>query len=299
MAIKVPFITLDVFTSQDFLGNPLAIVQLPSDVTLSQEQKQLIAREFNLSETVFLHETESNNLHTMDIFTTKAELPFAGHPTIGTGWHLLSRKSNQETITLRTKAGDIPVSRLAGERVQLKVPTNFKNHAPISLPGIKAFQPKLQDADYANGLEGAEAVASIVKGMTFVLLQVSSEGALAKLQTLPEILTLPELGDWASFVGLYAFVVREDGVIRTRMFDGAVEDPATGSAASTLAGWLAQRKGPGAYKFQIIQGVEMGRTSHIALEVKVGKDNVVEEIFLSGEAVEVIEGTIRVPEQTK
>ncbi|KAJ3901158.1 PhzF family phenazine biosynthesis protein, partial [Lentinula edodes] len=106
MALSIPFHTVDVFTQTRFLGNPLAIVLLhhpssssdssdpkPRPPVLTQHQKQLIAREFNLSETVFIHITQSNYddpsvPFAIDIFTTTEELPFAGHPTIGAGWFL-------------------------------------------------------------------------------------------------------------------------------------------------------------------------------------------------------------------
>lgn len=83
-AHKLDFVVVDVFTAKRYEGNPLAIVRMPPSVKLTQEQKQNIAREFNLSETTFLHEpTDSESAWTVDIFTVQAELPFAGHPTIG------------------------------------------------------------------------------------------------------------------------------------------------------------------------------------------------------------------------
>lgn len=294
MSLKLRFVQLDVFSTTRFLGNPLAIVHIPAGVTLSQSQKQIIAREFNLSETVFLHEFSDYNTPTaIDIFTTTEELPFAGHPTIGTGWYLLSQATQRDTVTLKTKAGVIPVLR-NGERVALRVPIDFKEHIPFLPPNLKALQPQLDNKDYLNGMDGDEPLASIVKGMTFVLLELTSEEALAKLQPVPTRVTAPDLGDWAGFLGVYAFYERSDGVVRTRMFDGTFEDPATGSAASTLAGWLAKKKGPGKWNFKIVQGVEMGRRSEIAVNVEINGDGSVLRIDLGGSAVEVMEGFIRV-----
>ncbi|KAG5337485.1 hypothetical protein J132_07717 [Termitomyces sp. J132] len=292
MSLKLRFVQLDVFSTVRFLGNPLAIVHIPEGVELSQSQKQLIAREFNLSETVFLHETsDSNAAVTIDIFTTTEELPFAGHPTIGSGWYLLSQTARKDTITLRTKAGQIPVVRDGG-RVVLQVPIDFKVHAPFLQPNLKALQPHLDDKDYMNGKHGAEALVSIVKGMTFILLELTSEEALAKMQPLPTRITAPDLGDWAGLVGVYAFYERLDGVVRTRMFDGTLEDPATGSAASTLAGWLARKNGPGKWNIEIVQGVEMGRRSEIAVKVEIGSDGEVVRVDLGGSAVEAMEGLV-------
>lgn len=93
-AKQLDFTVLDVFTHQKYEGNPLAIVRVPTSCELTQEQKQKIAQEFNLSETTFLHEQDleaQNNSWKVDIFTTKEELPFAGHPTIGTACFALSQ----------------------------------------------------------------------------------------------------------------------------------------------------------------------------------------------------------------
>ena len=91
---QLDFVTVDVFTSKPYQGNPLAIVRIPSGGTLTQEQKQTIAREFNLSETTFLHENAEgvdSLVWTVDIFMTSRELPFAGHPTVGTACYVLER----------------------------------------------------------------------------------------------------------------------------------------------------------------------------------------------------------------
>jgi len=125
--------------------------------------------------------------------------------------------------------------------------------------------------------------------------QVTSEDALARFQTLPDKITVPDIGDWAGFVGIYVFYEREDGVIRTRMFSGNLEDPATGSAASTLGGWLGTKRGPGVHNINILQGVEMGRRSDIELVVEIGQNGEVSKIQLGGGAVEVMEGLITRP----
>ncbi|KAG6820134.1 hypothetical protein H0H93_005009 [Arthromyces matolae] len=298
MSLKLKFVQLDVFTTTPYLGNPLAIVHIPEGVELSQTQKQRIALEFNLSETVFLHETSTKDAPVaIDIFTPTAELPFAGHPTIGTGWYLLSQPGVQtDTVTLKTKAGEIPVIR-KGNGVSLQVPIDFKVHGSTKQDSLKDLQPRLADKDYKNGKGGAEAVASIVKGMTFVLLELSSEEALEKMQPFASgpCEKPADIGPWSGYMGLYAFFERADGVLRTRMFDGPLEDPATGSAASTLGGWLGKnRKGTGKWDIEIVQGVEMGRKSEISVQVEVGSDGEVDKIKLGGTAVDVMEGFVRV-----
>lgn len=296
--LHLKYATLDVFTTTRFSGNPLAIVHLPHSEALSQEQKQLIAREFNFVETVFLYEhtPESDSPISIDIFTTTAEIPFAGHPTVGTGSYLLSQNPQIDTITLRTKAGDIPVHREA-QGVRLQVPIDFKEHGPYDHPDLKSLQPSLTSVDYVRG-DKAEPVTSIVKGMTFFLVQLTSEEALGKLQPYPKTLDVPDehLGEWADigFAPLYAFVEKEDGTIRTRMFLGSVEDPATGSAASTLGAYLGKRKGPGKWTFEIVQGLEMGRRSDIQVVVRVGSAGELEGVELAGSAVQVMQGSLRI-----
>ncbi|KAE9393215.1 Diaminopimelate epimerase-like protein [Gymnopus androsaceus JB14] len=300
-SVQIHFHTIDVFTRRRFRGNPLAIILVDRSLTLSQEQKQLVAREFNLSETVFIHGVESSedpeSSFTIDIFTTAEELPFAGHPTVGAGWLLSQLFPGREAFTLSTKAGKIPVAKLPTTGVRLQVPIDFKEHTPYHFPQLKTKgrQPHLEAADYVTGIDGADPVASIVKGMSFMLLQLTSEDSLAKFQAFSSPVRIPNehLGAWSGFSSLYIFVVLADGVtVRTRMFEGTFEDPATGSAASTLCGWLGKQKGPGSWEFNVIQGVEMGRESRIGVSVAVGINGEVERIDLAGDAVKVMEGTI-------
>ncbi|KAK2463972.1 hypothetical protein APHAL10511_004023 [Amanita phalloides] len=309
--LKLKFYHLDVFTTTAYKGNPLAIVHLPPGCDLDQDKKQSIARDFNLSETVFLHENEriDENPTKIDIFTPTVELPFAGHPTLGTGWHLLNSRHASSAVTLLAKAGPIPVAVVAAGgdgpagRVKLGVPVNFKIHPSYVHPTLKKGQTDLTTHDYAQGSDGQEPIASIVKGMTFLLLQLTSTDALARMIPLAQTMVVPGLGDWAPFVLLYAFVIikEEEGAggddvngvfhIQTRMFTGDFEDPATGSAASTLAGWLALKKGRGKWAVKIVQGVEIGRRSEIEVLVTIG-DGDIKMIELIGSVVQVMEGNL-------
>ncbi|KAJ3573491.1 hypothetical protein NP233_g2401 [Leucocoprinus birnbaumii] len=298
---RLNFYTVDVFTKTRYVGDPIAIVHVPptESTSLTQEQKQLIAREFNLAETVFIHENLPDAAHDssvkIDIFTPEKELPFAGNPTIGTSWHLMTMYGGRrKEITLTTKAGDIPATLQDSGRIYLQVPVDFKEHDPIQLSWLKSAQPDLHTADYSSGGDGTEIVASIVKGMTFVLLKLNSEDALRRFKGHTQKLEVPWLGEWQGLVGLYAFYVREDGVVRTRVFFQTIEHPAAGSAASTLAGWLGKEKGPGKWRFEIIQGVEVGRRSEIEVQVEVGSDGEVNRMDLGGDVVEVMEGSIAI-----
>ncbi|EIM82838.1 Diaminopimelate epimerase-like protein [Stereum hirsutum FP-91666 SS1] len=327
---SLKFTTLDVFTSKPFTGNPLAVVTLPSQSAISHEQKQFIAREFNYSETVFVSaSTTSANTQGTDtdatatkpeydvaIFTTDAEIPFAGHPTIGTSHFLLSQAAHATEAILNVKAGPIharydPQTGFASARI----PQAFHVHAQ-ALAASALLRNQVSLAPYLKDIKETKTypVVSIVKGMTFVLVDLASleelEAVTLACTPIPEIQLDTHDGWDKSLVGLYFYVLQSQPSdssqahkfkLRTRMIEPelGVEDPATGSAASTLACYLATREqergsGGARYAFEMVQGVEMGRRSEIGLEVEVGKEGDVTEVVLSGTAVAVSEGTLRV-----
>lgn len=314
---KLDFITLDVFTRVRYTGNPLAIVKVPRSETLTQEQKQMIAREFNYSETVILYETEGadHDLRwNVDIFLTTAEIPFAGHPTVGTacflGEQLLGSKSGSDQIngTLVTKAGPVPFVYLRqSHAARCEVPHDLHVHQR-ALTTEDAQSIGLPSAVYEN-FANKPPFVSLVKGVTFALVQLLEEDALAAIR--PNLNLLKSNHgldkDWTaegSTVGFFFFVKvghAEDGStrLRTRMILGSLEDPATGSASSTLAAYLAlyghenERQGAtkGVHEFEMVQGVEMGRKSVIGVEVTVNKSRI-DKISLAGSAVSVMEGSL-------
>lgn len=302
------FATLDVFTTARFSGNPLAIVQVPAHSPLSQEQKHQIAREFNLSETVFLHEAKPDSSgHNIDIFTPTAELPFAGRPTIGSICYILGGQQSvaggKSSTTLITKAGRIAVTYDAGSRIaEAEIPHNVHIHSGnVTKEVIKGVQPDVIPSEVEHDMDASFPIVSIVKGMTFALIKLPSVDALRSLKTGGEIPQV-ELDDgWDSgFVAPYFYVLlgdATDGVrLRTRMIEpGCGEDPATGSAACTLASFLALQAG-GARKtlrYSIEQGVEMGRRSAIGVKVTLdATGKAVGEVVLSGSAVPVMQGML-------
>ena len=329
--VELRFVTLDVFTTQRFRGNPLAIVYVPPTNELSQDQKQTIAKEFNLSETVFVHLSRSDwddNSNadgecsdvSIDIFTPDNELPFAGHPTVGTSYHLLSKTGKHSTINIVTKAGRIP-ARFDPDtnRVRLEVPHAITIHAEIANVQVSQILGlPLFGSGIPNELEGNHApLVSIVKGLAFILVRVASLRVLASLENTHFKLDTKSLAadDLTSdtFIGVYVYYIQEEESertkIRTRMFSGDREDPATGSAASCLCAYLSivAAKGDGKPSFQatpkkyeITQGVEMGRRNDISVEVLLkstagehGEEGAsVDKIWLGGSAVEVMRGTI-------
>jgi PhzF family phenazine biosynthesis protein len=319
----LPFTTLDVFTTTPYEGNPLAVIKIPASLrsVITQEKKQAIAREFNLSESIFIHESLNPSAEVqewdVDIFTTDDELPFAGHPTIGAAAYVLclSAKGGRRSGRFITKAGPVPIF-LKGDGseggvlpvVSVDIPHNVHIHAhtigDLERPilGLSAI-PEIRKAELRA------PIVSIVKGMTFLLVELKSLTTLGEVTMENPGVDFHGLldGDWGEgFVSKYYFVVlgEERGVVRvrTRMIEVEMEDPATGSAASALSVWLSlmgdQRgRSGGIRRFEVTQGVEMGRRSVIGVEVVLGEKNMerrVEGVRLSGSAVLVMEGSLRI-----
>ena len=307
MAQNLPFSTVDVFTNTLFEGNQLAIVNLPHNATLNQDTKQAIAREFNFSESVFLYDAAPNTLERrLDIFTTSEELPFAGHPVIGTICYVCqSSEPPVEGVKLLTKAGAI-VGRFDRERkmAEADIPHSVRIHqAAASRKAILVSQPALGDVT----ISGPDLpVVSIVKGLSFVLVELPSE-SLSRLEGHSQKIgkdTVSLDEGWSpSFTGVYYYVIvsRRDTFceIRARMLEESIgEDAATGSAASTLASFLALQDGKDnrTYTFAIEQGVEMGRASfiNVKVELKAGGKGV-KSVVLAGSTVLVMEGKLHLP----
>jgi PhzF family phenazine biosynthesis protein len=302
------FVTLDVFTSTPYEGNPLAIIKVPASLRpyITQETKQAIAREFNLSESVFLHEQpDKTKLEwTIDIFTTNDELPFAGHPTIGTASYILGQE-HASAGTIITKAGRIPIMLTTDDRgVVAGIPHEVHIHQH-TLGDLAGLIPGLSKAAPLRDAELRAPIVSIVKGMTFLLVQLDSLADLAQVgNTNPDLSfhgVLDSSDGWdQSFVARYYYVIEGQDAggqpmrIRTRMLEEAMEDPATGSAACALSCYLSLRYRR-SQSFEIVQGVEMGRRSVIGVDVAVdGGGTRIVDVRLSGTAIAVMEGTVRI-----
>lgn len=302
------FVIVDVFTQRKYEGNPLAIVTVPTSVTLTQEQKQAVAREFNLSETTFVHQQDGDNLSwRVDIFTTTTELPFAGHPTIGTAVNLLSKAAQSYSIKdgdieakFNIKAGPVGLRYdVQNNTAKAAIPHDFHIHKrKFSKNELLELQPQLARVTLKDGYP----IVSVVKGMTFILIDLENIAALEQVATTSRSTSVSGLDEgWdKTFVGTYFYVRLDDGVdgtkaVRTRMIEGTLEDPATGSAASDLAGYLSLVDGKPneTLKYAIIQGVEMGRRSNISIEVQMAEDAKVAKLYLEGSAVLVMEGKLK------
>ncbi|KAI1079119.1 Diaminopimelate epimerase-like protein [Whalleya microplaca] len=310
--MELQFTTLDVFTSTRLQGNPLAVVTVPAaqkDV-LSQAAKQKIAQEFNLSETVFLHEApdpQSTQRH-IDIFTIESQIPYAGHPTIGTAVLVRQHLRLQHVDTLVAGAGAIGLVP-SGSQIRAKIPHDVRLHARTLAYVLGDGQPLegLSPDPEVREAELRAPVVSVVRGMTFVLVKLASLEALARVRMLRldfDALPAPLLDEgWrGSFVCRYYYVDVEgegDGVrsVRSRMVEMGAEDPATGSAATALGAFLTLTEEKRGTRLRVTQGVEMGRKSDISVETttKEAEGGVeLAELWLGGTAVVVMKGSLTV-----
>lgn len=311
MARSLAYTTHDVFTSTLYAGNPLAVVQVPSSTSLTQEQKQVIAREFNYSETVFLHTPPADTSDgttqipewTVDIFLVDAEVPFAGHPTIGTAVHALSSlvKSPDEVVKgrFRVKAGIIDLVYSHGE-ARAGIPHDVHIHsAPYEVDALWALQPRLKEQMNGASPEAMDVV-SVVKGMTFIFIQLPSLETLGSvaLHAGRPYATRDEGWDQGVMFAMYYVILppEADGTIRlrTRMIEGSFEDPATGSASCGLGALLAMKDGVkgDSRKYEMVQAVEIGRQSDIGVEVSTRVDGKIDTVTLIGRAIQVMEGKV-------
>ncbi len=258
----------DVFTDVRFGGNQLAV--LPKADGLTDRQMQQIAREFNFAETAFVFPPEIGHTRKVRIFTPATEMPFAGHPNIGTAFSLANAGEFGEVetsieIVFEEKAGPVPIviEKREGEGFWCEL------SAPETLSLGKTVSPELVAS--AISLNQREIVttthvpqfASV--GLPFLLTELKDRSALerARIQWdgLEAIAALGVTPD------IHLYVMSSDDFdIRARMFaplDGVPEDPATGSANCALAAFLSHRneKPSGGFRYRIAQGVEMGRPS--------------------------------------
>ena len=269
--------TVDVFTDTAFGGNPLAVVFGAEG--LSKARMQAVAAEFNYSETAFVLPPQ-NPAHTAQvrIFTPRIEVPFAGHPNVGTATVLAWRGSIfgapvGDRVVFEEAAGLVPVEilRAGGKAVgaALTAPQPFQRLGEADVTEVAAclgLRPRQIREDRHAPVTGTV-------GLPFLLVELSDRAALeaarpvtAAIETAPSVAPVKDIHCYVRTGG-------DDGFdLRTRMFaplDGVPEDPATGSANCALAGLLAEIDGPadGILNLRIAQGVEMGRPSELLAEV--------------------------------
>jgi trans-2,3-dihydro-3-hydroxyanthranilate isomerase len=289
------FYTLDVFTTTRFEGNPLAVIT--DGDGLSDDAMLAVAREMNLSETVFVQKpTEDQALARLRIFTTREELKLAGHPVIGT-WFLLA-----ELGVVPAQEGGVHVLQQTGAGV-LPVEIRFKDGRPQRVTMTQkdaAFRPaKLNKKALASALglspkdfDPELEPEYVSTGIFNLMVPLRNRTALAKIaMNMVELRKL--LGRNATMA--YCFAGSNNGKAFSRgMLPWELyEDAATGSAAGALGAYLVKhgRLSP-AHTLNILQGEEMGRPSHIEVEVTQSGKKLVPRV--SGAAVKVFEGTIQI-----
>jgi trans-2,3-dihydro-3-hydroxyanthranilate isomerase len=297
--MRYRYFICDVFTDTRFGGNQLAV--LPEASGLSDRQMQQIAREFNFPESTFVFPAEAGHTRKVRIFTPATEMPFAGHPNVGTAFVLATAGEfgpieESVTVTFEEKAGLVPISIQKHDgRIWCEL------SAPQRLSLGKAFSPEMLAAavslapgDFVTRTHPPQ-VASI--GLPFIIAELKDRGALERARTnIPGLEAIAAEGVVPD-IHLYT-LSGDDFDIRARMFapfDGVPEDPATGSANCALAALLTQHKAErdGAFRWRIAQGVEMGRPS--TLEARTEKrDGEVVGTWIGGASVLVSEGFIEV-----
>lgn len=298
----VPYATVDVFTRAAFGGNPLAVI--PDARGLSSEHMQRIAAEFNYSESTFVvPPADPANTARVRIFTPTDEIPFAGHPNVGTAFILGSNGSVcgrpvGDDMAFEEDAGLVRVAiareagRVMGAEIEVPRPLEIAHSLDVeTVVACASLRP--QDVD----CEAFSPVMASV-GLPFAFAQVRSLEALARATPVTVAFAAadrryPHPDDRFS---LALFVATDDGGIRARVFaplSNVTEDPATGSAAAALAACLATRHPREDHRLdlRIEQGVELGRPSRIDVRVeKVG--GVVGPVRVSGSCVPMMSGTL-------
>lgn len=291
---SLPYVVLDVFTDRPFAGNPLAVV-LDAE-GLSGEQMLQLTREFNFSETAFpLKPSDAERAagahYVVRIFTPGSEIPFAGHPSVGTAWWL-------------AHSGQIPLGRVGQQCGVGLLPIEVTETGATLTAGPASVSDSMNPdrALAAIGLEPADLaqpdmhIAST--GLAFGVVFVTPD-ALTRCR--PDMTVLREEFSYPQpATGVYAVAWDADRChARVRMFAGDMgspEDPATGSAALAFGALLVARGefGDGSHQVTIDQGVDMGRPSRLTITCDVASGSV-ERLQVTGSAVKVAEGRITVP----
>lgn len=295
--MKYPFVTLDVFTDTRFAGNPLAVVFGADGI--DDVAMQRIAREFSHPETVFVLKPTAGGTARVRIFTPGVELPFAGHPTVGTAL-ALALKGGGKTLVLEEKIGLLTC--------EVETQGSDRGRASFVLPALPApageaaatdkIAAALGIAPADIGFDGHLPVKwSVGNTFTFVPLKGLDAVKRCRIEDAAWPVAFAANGPSAAFVfcGETAY---KDHQFHARMFAphlGVREDPATGSAAAAFAGFCATslKLGGGEHRFVIEQGFEMGRPSLIELTLTM-QDGALSAASIGGSAVTITEGMIEV-----
>ncbi len=291
------FVTLDVFANQPFGGNPLAV--FVDAEGMSDDEMQSVAAEMNYSETTFItRAADAQNSARVRIFTPRNEIPFAGHPNVGTGV-VLARRLGRTSLRLEENAGIVLVD---ARDLDTDAPA-ATIQAPRGFSRDRDFEPEQIaqclsiPADEINVANHAPTLASV--GLPFVIAELHSLDALhrcapnyAAFEDCDRVYKYPD-----DRFSVYAYVRTGATTLESRMFaplSGILEDAATGSAAGAVTALLASLGSSATTKRSITQGVSMGRPSHLEAEA-IGSGAAIERVSISGRCVFMIDGTLRLP----
>ena len=296
------YITVDVFTDRAFGGNPLAVVLDGSGLTT--EQMQTIATEFNYSETTFvLPPADKANDANVRIFTVRHEIPFAGHPNVGTAFVLATQAAHAPArLKFEEKAGLVPIEILSAQgRVvgaEFAAPQLLKKGATVDAKEAAAIL-SLSASDIRTDRHPPQ-IASV--GLPFLIVEIASREAVrrAKPDAAAFWKTFPAVGADAVYFYTRDVPASEQPLdLQARMFHpgaaGLSEDPATGSATAAAAALLGDFDGTreGEVGLRIGQGFDMGRPSLLLTRAR-KQDGAVVSTHVGGNCVQIMEGTLRV-----
>lgn len=295
MPASLDYVLLDVFTDRPFGGNPLAV--FPHAEGLSSVVMQAIARELNLSETSFVGlPPQGQGGHAVRIFTPLCELPFAGHPTIGTALTLHGLFGGTDLV-LHEKIGPVPVRICGAGDSATAVLSSPKIPEIVSAAPEAALLARLLGLDEPDVRVGAVAPACCSAGVPFTIIPVRDRAALARIRLDGALWQAEMAATMAPHI--YVLTMEDwmaDGALDARMFApamGIAEDPATGVAAVALGAFLHSVRslpdGPNA--FLIRQGTDMGRPSRVELTLHVAGGHLT-GVDVGGGAVTVGHGAI-------
>jgi trans-2,3-dihydro-3-hydroxyanthranilate isomerase len=312
------YVTADVFTPEPFTGNQLAVVFGAEG--LSTETLQAITREFNYAESTFVFAPETpGTTRRVRIFTPELEVPFAGHPTLGTA-HVLVATGEVKPTASEVAAGEMTV--VLGENVgpvpvRIRLENGVPVHAQFTTAQLPEERVEVSDLDAlastlslsaSDFVGGAHAPTAVSCGLPFLIMPLTSVEAVRHARLNMDAWQRVLHGAWAAWPMVFAMESRDSTEplaahvhgcdIRARVFvpgSTVPEDPATGSANAALAGYLAARTPrDGVLRWEVAQGVEMGRPSRLSIEAHKSQ-GVINSIKVGGATVIMAEGTMAIP----
>ena len=296
--MRYRFYTADVFTDRVFGGNPLAV--FPEARGLPPDQMREVAREFNLSETVFVFPAEqAGPTRRLRIFTPGAELPFAGHPTIGTA-HVLASigeitlEGDVTNVVFEEGVGPVPVSIHAEDNRPVSAQLTGAKLPEFGppVPPLEAIASVLS-LDASDLLGGKTEPQAVSCGVPFLFVPVRDRNALRRVQVNQALWKRTISSFWAPHLYVFTYDPElSDSDLRARMFApgmGIEEDPATGSASGPLGAYMVKYGLSDGKNIISEQGFEMGRPSIINIDIDVNNENI-SSVKVGGNTVSVGKG---------